>query len=127
MCVNVALELMPVTKAERLAEFLRRLQRAEQATTAAEAFALLASTLNTVEEELSGAPYDPTSWQTDGRMYPPQPDSSREVVGRPDVTRYRSQAHNTFICANGAIEIRTIDDVVLISIPGADGHSVWEP
>jgi hypothetical protein len=126
MRVNVALELVPVTKAERLAEFLRRLQRAEPAANAAEAFALLASTLNAVEDELAGAPYAPTSWQTDGRMYPPQPDSSREVVGRPDVTRYRSRAHNTFICANGAIEIRTIDDVILVSKPGADGHSVWE-
>jgi len=117
---------MAVTKAERLAEFLRRLQRAEPAANAAEAFALLASTLNAVEDELAGAPYDLASWQTDGRMYPPQPDSSREVVGRLDVTRYRSRAHNTFICANGAIEIRTIDEVVLISKPGADGHSLWE-
>ena len=116
---------MPITKAQRLAEFLRRLQRATPASNAEEAFALVARTLNDVEDEFSGTPFHPSAWQTDGRLYPPQIDSRREVPARSDVTRYRSRSHNTFIAENGAIEIQTIEGVVLLSKVGADGESVW--
>jgi len=116
---------MAITKAQRLAEFLRRLQRAAPASNTEEAFALVARTLNAVEDEFSGTPFDPSAWQTDGRLYPPQIDSRREVPGRSDVTRYRSRSHNTFIAENGAIEIQTIDGMVLLSKPGANGESVW--
>jgi len=117
---------MPITKAQRLAEFVRRLQESAPAVNHDEAFDLLVRTLNAVEDEFSGTPYDPNAWQSDGRMYPPQFDSRRSLAGRPDVTRYRSQSHNTFIAANGAIEIQTIDGFVLISKPGADGCDVWK-
>ncbi|HEX7676583.1 MAG TPA: hypothetical protein VF713_00550 [Thermoanaerobaculia bacterium] len=117
---------MTITKAQRLDEFLHRLRASVAAVSAEGAFALLALTLNAVEDEFSGVPYDPSSWQTDGRMYPPQTDSQRRVPDRSDVTRYRSRWHNTFIAANGAIEIQTIDGLVLLSKPGADGHSGWE-
>jgi hypothetical protein len=116
---------MSITKAQRLIEFLRRLRWAAPAANAEEAFELVARILNAVEDEFSGTPFDPQAWQTDGRLYPPQIDSRRVVPDRPDVTRYRSRSHNTFIAANGAIEIQTIDRVVLLSKPGADGESVW--
>ena len=118
--------LMAITKAQRLNEFLHRLLASAPAASAEGALALLALTLNAVEDEFSGVPYDPSSWQTDGRMYPPQTDSQRRVPDRPDVTRYRSRSHNTFIAGNGAIEIQTVDGLVLLSKPGADGRSVWE-
>jgi hypothetical protein len=116
---------MSITKAQRLAEFLGRLRWAAPASDAQEAFELVARTLNAVEDEFSGTPFDPSAWQTDGRLYAPQADSRRAVSGRHDVTRYRSRSHNTFIAENGAIEIQTIDGVVLISKPGADGENVW--
>jgi hypothetical protein len=117
---------MVITKAQRLSEFFHRLRALAPAESAEGAFALLALTLNAVEDEFSGVPYDPSSWLTDGRMYPPQTDSQRRVPDRPDVTRYRSRSHNTFIAANGAIEIRTIEGLVLFSKPGADGHNIWK-
>jgi len=116
---------MSITKAQRLVEFLRRLKWAAPASDAEEAFELIARTLNSVEDEFSGTPFDPSAWQTDGRLYPPQIDSRRDVPDRPDVTRYRSRSHNTFIAANGAIEIQTIDGVVLLAKPGADGENIW--
>ena len=117
---------MSITKARRLVEFLRRLRWAAPPSNAGEAFELIVRTLNAVEDEFSGAPFDPSAWQTDGRLYPPQIDSQRVVPGRGDVTRYRSRSHNTFIAENGAIEIQTIEGHVLLSKPGADGRSVWE-
>jgi hypothetical protein len=116
---------MSITKAQRLIEFLRRLQWATPASSAKEAFELIVHTLNAVEDEFSETPFDPDAWETDGRLYPPQVDSRRVVRGRADVTRYRSRSHNTFIAENGAIEIQTIDGVVLLSKAGADGESVW--
>jgi hypothetical protein len=100
---------------------------AAPAATAEAALELIASTLNAVEDDLTDIPANPDRWMTDGRMYPPQPDSRREVPDHEDVTRYRSRAHNTFIRANGAIEIRDLADQVLFSKAGADGKHVWKP
>jgi hypothetical protein len=97
------------------------------ATTSAEAaLELIALTLNAVEDDLTDIPADPDRWMTDGRMYPPQSDSRREVREHPNVVRYRSRAHNTFIGINGAIEIRDLMDGVLFRKAGADGKHVWK-
>jgi hypothetical protein len=71
-------------------------------------------------------PYDPANWASDGRMCPPQPDSARRVKDRPDVTRYRSVGHNTFVAANGALLIMDLKGNVLIEKPGSDGRSIGE-
>ncbi|HVR39356.1 MAG TPA: hypothetical protein VMU84_09685 [Thermoanaerobaculia bacterium] len=115
-----------VSKEVRLREFFRRLELARAASSDAEALELIAAILTSVEDELTGVPADPSRWMTDGRMYPPQPDSRRDVPGHDTVTRYRSRAHNTFIGKNGAVEIRHINDDVLFRKAGLDGRHVWE-
>lgn len=115
-----------MSKAERFAEFLRRLAAAECATTVEEAYHLLVTVLTTVEDELTTIPNHPEQWQTDGRMYPPQTDNQRSVAGHPLVQRYRSRAHNTLIGANGALAIQSVaNDELLLNKPGADGRNVW--
>lgn len=116
----------PPPKSERLAELFRRLAAAPPASSAAEAKSLLDSTLNSVEDDLTAIPFDRSAWQNDGRMYPPQEDSRRPVPGRPDVARYRSRSHNTYIGANGAIEIALDTTETLFKKAGRDGRHIWQ-
>jgi len=99
------------------------------ATSHDEAFKLVANTLNRVEDEFSGVAFDPGKHLDDGRLYPPQEDSRRDVPGRRDVIRYRSRGHNTWIGSNGAIRIEKIGksrepSVCCLDKPGADGKTV---
>jgi hypothetical protein len=112
------------TKAERFAEFLRRLGAAPAASSFDEAYRQLSDILNAVEDEMTTIPFDPANWQNDGRMYPPQMDSLRAVSGRSDVRRFRSRSHNTLIAINGAIEIRDLSGRAIFSKPGTDGQMV---
>jgi len=106
----------------RFAEFVRRMEAAPPATSGDEALILLSRTLNHVESELTSIPFDPDRWLNDGRMYPPQEDNAREVPDRPDLKRYRSRGHNTWIMVNGAIRIVGIEtSVVVLDKPGEDG------
>jgi hypothetical protein len=78
-----------------------------------------------VEDELTGVPFDPAAWKTHDRMYPPQEDNRFAVPGRPDVARYRSRSHNTYIAENGAIEIWSVSGELLFRKAGADGDYIW--
>lgn len=114
-------------KHARLLLFYERLTAAPTPKTHDEAYALLCDTLNTVEDELSGVQYDPPSWQTDGRLYPPQSDRVYAVPEFPGVLRYGSFKHDTYIRKNGAIEVRLkADGTVQFSKAGADGKGVWQ-
>ncbi|HST62973.1 MAG TPA: hypothetical protein VLK84_29970 [Longimicrobium sp.] len=117
---------MEVSKRERLHEFYRRLAEAPHATTSDEALSQLTSILNEVEDELTGIPNDPGNWRYDERIYPPQHDSMHGVQGQPRAVRFRSVGHNTYIGANGAIEIVSMDGTVELRKPGADGRGVWD-
>ena len=115
---------MDATKAERFAEFLRRLASAPPATDFAGALRLIGDTLNAVEDAMTSIPFDPSRWMTDGRMYPPQADSERAVPGRAGVRRFRSKAHNTLVGDSGAIEIRDLSGGRIFAKPGADGRGL---
>jgi hypothetical protein len=115
------------SRKERLEEFMRRMTASEPRSTFDDAYELLCDTLNEVEDELSGVPYNPDMWSTDGRLYPPQPDSFRkDCKDHPSVVRLRTRGHNIFIAQNGAIEIQKLNgEGVIFQKPGADGKGVW--
>ena len=116
------------SKAERLKEFFQRLGAANPVSSFEEAYRLLCSTLDQVEDELSGLPNEPERWRTLDRMFPPQSDRMSSVEEY-DVKRFDSLRHITYIAGNGAIEIRSkrrkkegIE--VHFSKPGLDGRSI---
>jgi hypothetical protein len=113
------------TKAERLAEYLRRLAAAPPAADFDEAYQQICDTLNAVEDEMTSIPYDPPKWMIDGRMYPPQADRMKKVPGRPDVKRFRSKKRSTLIGDDGAIAVRDEDSgQIILSKPGGDGRTI---
>jgi len=109
------------SKGQRLAEIFRRLAVALPSASHDDAYQLLCDTIDAVEDELTTTPNDPASWTTDGRIYPPLADRRFSVKGRPDLKRYASAAHNTFIRDNGAITIVVRHGTVVFEKAGADG------
>lgn len=122
--INVGWQV--ISRKERFAEFLRRLMAVEPACDFDEAYSALCQVLNDVEDDLSGVPYNPESWRTDGRLYPPQRDAFRESEKDATVTRIRTRGHNVFIGPNGAIEIQVLGGEVIFEKPGEDGEGVWK-
>jgi len=118
---------MEVPKAQRLQEFYRRLAQAPAAGTFMEMRRQVDDVLNAVEDELTGTPYDPSSWETDGRLYPVQDDNVYDVEGSPGVTLLRARGNMIYIGDNGAIEIQdVVSGLVELRKPGTDGRGVWE-
>jgi hypothetical protein len=95
---NGGLPIVAATRRERLTEIYRRLALAAPAASGTDALDLIALTMNQVEDQLSGVPFD--------------------------VTRFRSRGHNTFIRSNGSFEIRTLEGDLEFAKPGADGQGV---
>lgn len=116
-----------LSKAERTALFLKRLKQARKASTFDEAYTLLCDTLNKVEDEHSGVPYNIEQWRTDGRMYPPQMDNARPLEDYPGMTRFRTLAHHVFISDKGAILIyNRRSESIDLSKSGKDGSPIPE-
>jgi len=111
-----------LSKRERLKIFLQRLEGADPANSFKSGMELLSKTLNAVEDEFSGVPFNRDAWLDDGRMYPPT-ESNRRPVAVIFLRRYRSARHNTFVGLNGAIRIEQIDGNVILDKPGADGRT----
>lgn len=104
----------------------------------------LNETLIQVEDEWTPFLYDAEVLNPTGRlrptdrMYPIQDDNLNDVPGHPLVKRLRSVAENTFIGANGSIEVRSTRQPdgtkanqpetgrLIYSKLGNDGLGVWE-
>jgi hypothetical protein len=114
------------SRRERLREIYARLASAPEASSHDEAYDQLANIIGQVEDELHDVPYAPDHWETDGLIYPPFADNRKAVDGHRGVMRYRSRKHNTFIGANGSIEIAEGGGGVEFSKPGVDGRGGWE-
>jgi len=110
-----------LSKGKRLKLFFERLEAATPVSSADEALNLIKRILNEVEDEHSGAECNPDAWKDDGRMYPPQEDSRRDVPDSPSLRRYRSAKHNTLVGLNGSIRIQDLDGKTLIEKAGSDG------
>lgn len=112
-------------KTERVRLFFRRLEQARPCENHDEAYALIVMTLNSVEDAHSGVPFNPATWQNDGRLYPPQPDRGVLSKDCPGVIRYRSLGHWTYVAPNGAFRIEEIaTHKTLVDRPGWDGRTV---
>jgi len=92
----------------------------------AEAFTLLSQTLNAVEDQFSGVPFNPEKWETDGRLYPPKDDARIKCPECPSLGKYRNKGHYNFIGFNGSIRIETLEAKVLLDKPGRDGRKTHE-
>lgn len=109
-------------------EFFARLERHPPCASFDEAYKGLVSTLEAVEDELTGVANNPANWREDGRLYPPQHDHWSPEGGYPRVTRMRTKGHYIFIATNGAIEVwDRRNNVLEFSKAGLDGGKVWDP
>ncbi|WP_421381054.1 hypothetical protein ACOCG7_34135 (plasmid) [Paraburkholderia sp. DD10] len=116
--------IQPKSRAERMRLFCELLETLPAAADEAEAYSCLAMALKRIEDEHTNIPYNPSNWSWDGRMYPPAPDH-RHTTSDPDLFRYRSRKHNTFIRSNGALKIVDIKtSEVLIDKAGQDERKV---
>jgi hypothetical protein len=112
------------SKAERFAEFLRRLGSASPVSNFDEAYSQVCDVLNAVEDNLTQTPFNPSRWMEDGRLYPPQMDNMRDLPGRPKVKQFRNRRHLTLIGRNGAIEIQDLAGRTIFAKTGADGQGI---
>lgn len=97
----------PRTIRERLDEFYRRLAAQPPSRTADDALERIRTTLNEVEDDLSGVPKaapPPPPNAPDGRMYPPLDDFVARLADGGLLARTRG--HEIVIGANGRITIR---------------------
>lgn len=115
----------------RLEVYYHRMRTAPPVSNHDEAMQLMAKTLNGVEDEFSGVPYDPSEAGNDGRMYPPDPRFPARRVSAPGVRVYRQRGHVTYVADNGAIETREVQagadgpvEYTVLDKPGNDGRRV---
>jgi hypothetical protein len=95
-----------LSKQQRLEVFYERLALLPRAASVDEARIQVATTLRAVENEFSGIPDAAHSAEGKGRLYPAEEDNVKKAQSPSAPVVLRSRFHNTYIWANGAIEIR---------------------
>ena len=114
-----------MTKGQRIAELVRRLEAAPAAGNAEDALRLVTMVLEEIEDQHSGVPNDPSSPMADERIWPPIAKYHFAIEGKPYLDGYRQRGHETIIGANSAIFIRTRRDArVILNKTGQDGRKV---
>jgi hypothetical protein len=124
---------MPLSKPQRLREFLRRLSEAPPAQSYEEARQQVEAVLNAVEDDLTDIPFSLDASQSDGRMYPPLDDNEKKA-GHPGFRRFRTKAHNLLYGTNGAVRIHGLPlpgegwtaGVVILDKAGLDGRRIQD-
>lgn len=112
-------------KKARTELFFVRLRAAPACGSVEDALEQVAQVLNRIEDEFTSIPFNPDTWDSDGRMYPPQEDRRRDVPGHPDIRRYRSVGHNIWVADNGAIRITLANGTtVCLDKPGLDSRTI---
>lgn len=114
-----------MTKGDRIAELVRRLEGSPAVSNADAALHLVTIVLEEIEDQYSGIPNDPSSPMADERIWPPIAKYHFAIESRPDLDGYRQRGHETIIGANGAIFIRSRKDArVILNKAGQDGRKV---
>jgi hypothetical protein len=90
---NGGLPIVAATRRERLTEIYRRLVLAAPAASGTDAFDLIARTMNKVEDQLSGVPFDLRTGETMAVSILPSPIATER--SRVDPTSYASAANGT--------------------------------
>jgi hypothetical protein len=115
----------------RLEVYYYRMRRAPPVLNHDEAMQRMAETLNGVEDEFSGVPYNPLEPGDDGRMYPPDRRFLARRASALGVRVYRQRGHVTYVADNGAIETRVVQaegegpvEYTVLDKPGSDGRRV---
>jgi len=91
---------------DRLAEIFRRMGEATPCSSFETAYALLCTTMDEVEDELTNFPNEPDRYMEIKRLFPPQTDRMSSLEDC-DVKRFDNTRHVTYIASNGAIEVRS--------------------
>ena len=106
---------------ERFAVFLDRLAAALPATNEQDALRIIGEVMNAVEDEMTDIPFDPSQWEVDGRMYPPQVDKRSPMAGMPGLYRYKTRRHWVIISDRGDVAIvHSVTKQTIFSAPGKD-------
>lgn len=116
-----------MNRSDRFALFVQELRESTPVATYEEARSLLEMVLNRIEDQHSGAVFDPPSWRVDGRLYPPQDDRELET-DIPGVRLFKTVSHIVAFGENGAIRIEKFraspgdPDAMPLDKPGRDGR-----
>jgi hypothetical protein len=112
---------MPLTKYERLELIYKQLALEPACSSFEEAYILLSRTINKIEDDFSGIPYNIDKSKYDNRIYPPFEDSRKLRYDHNDIVCYRNKANYTYFSKTGAITVLDLSGKIVFEKPNNDG------